>query len=244
MVKPNRQAPGSIKKASSGSRDRIVQAAIDVFAEKGLHGARMDEIGVRAKVNKAMVYYYFSSRQNLYEEVLVTILGEVFGAIGKTLDRAAESRLDPVEKLRAVVGAHFDAFARNPRYARILVEAIASDPDVPRRAFGRIIMKAGILSPVRLLGILDEGRRQGVFRDIEPAQTLVSIIGLNLVHFVAAPIAQAVLNLGVEESRAFQAERKKSILDLLLHGVVKPEAGTGKSHPGPGPQRLKRITIE
>lgn len=235
----------AVKKTRTDSRDRIIRAAIDVFAEKGLHGARMDEIGVRAKVNKAMVYYYFSSRQNLYEEVLVTILSEVFGALGKALDRAVESRLDPVDRLQAVVGAHFDAFARDPRYARILVEAIASDPDIPRRAFGRIIMKAGIPSPVRLLGVFDEGRRQGVFRDIDPAQTLISIIGLNLVHFVAAPIAQAVFSLGVEESRAFQAERKKSILDLLLHGVVKPaDGGTARPARAKVQKRLNRIKIE
>jgi len=207
--------------APAGSRDRILRAAVEVFAERGKHGARMEEIGERAKVNKAMVYYYFSSKKNLFGEVLVTIVREVFGAIHEALDKKLERPSDPVEVLRAFVSAHFDAIARNPRYAKILMEAVADDPDGPRRAFEVIRQESAVFLPERLFAVFEEGIRQGALRRMDPAQTLISIIGLNLVYFVAAPIAETVLNLRVEDGRSFQLARKKSILDLLLHGVLK-----------------------
>lgn len=214
MVKENR------KGTSPGSRERILQAAIEVFAEKGKHGARMEEIGERAGVNKAMVYYYFSGKKNLLREVLLVILRKIFGAVHEVLDKKVECLSDPIEKIRAVVEAHFDALSRDPRHAKIFIEALADDPDDARRAFEVIRRESAVFLPERLLAIFNEGVARGAFRRIDPAQTVISIIGLNLVYFVAAPIAQTILELSEADVRAFQAARKKSIIDLLLNGLV------------------------
>jgi TetR/AcrR family transcriptional regulator len=231
-----------IKKPSSGSRERIIRAAIDVFAERGLHGARMEEIGAGAKVNKALVYYYFSTKKNLFGEVLQTVVREIFGAIRKALE--SERPSGPVERLKAVVGAHFDAFARRPQYAKIVVQAIADDPRELARVFEAIRKGADVFLPERLFAVFEDGIRRGVFRPVDPGQTMISVVGINLVYFVAAPIAQAVLNLRVEEGRDFMAERKKSILDLLLHGVVNPADGASTRPSVPVRKRLNRIRIE
>ncbi len=231
-----------IKKASSGSRDRIIRAAIDIFAERGKHGARMEEIGAKAKVNKAMVYYYFSTKKNLFGEVLLTVIRDIFGSIRDVLLAAPPG--SPVERLKAVVGAHFDAFSRRPHYAKIVVQAIADDPRELARVFEIIRRESEVFLPERLFSVFDDGIKQGAFRKVDPAQTMISVIGLNLVYFVAAPIAQAVLNLRVEEGLDFMAERKKSILDLLLHGVLNTGEGDAKPDSVSGEKRLNRIKIE
>ncbi|RQD75485.1 MAG: TetR/AcrR family transcriptional regulator [Candidatus Syntrophonatronum acetioxidans] len=56
---------------------RILEAAEKVFSEKGFDGSRVDEIARRAKVNKALIYYYFSSKQNLFEELIKEHLEEL-----------------------------------------------------------------------------------------------------------------------------------------------------------------------
>jgi AcrR family transcriptional regulator len=58
------------------SRERILQAARAEFAEKGFEGARVDEIARRADVNKALIYYYFGSKQKLLDELLKAFLQE------------------------------------------------------------------------------------------------------------------------------------------------------------------------
>jgi len=202
------------------SRASIIKAAIEVFAEKGKHGARMEEIGARAKVNKAMVYYYFSSKKNLFREVMVVILRQVFSCIFDTLNQDGDRLADPLAKVQAAVSAHFDAFARNPNLAKITLNAIADDPDDVRHALQIIRQESDVFLPEKLLSIFEEGTKQGTFRKIDPKQTMISIIGMNLVYFVGAPIAQTVLDLQIIDEKEFQAERKRAILDLLLHGIV------------------------
>ena len=60
------------------SRDRIINAAIPVFASKGSHGAHMEEIANTAHINKAMIYYIFHSKDDLYFEVLKHILNQAY----------------------------------------------------------------------------------------------------------------------------------------------------------------------
>jgi TetR/AcrR family transcriptional regulator len=209
-----------MREVQTNSRERIITAAIEVFAEKGKHGARMEEIGTRAQVNKAMVYYYYSSKKNLFREVVVSILRQIFGCVHDTLGQVAAGSADPVEQLRAAVSAHFDAIAHNPNLARVFFEAIADDPDDVRHAFQVIRQESDVYLPEKLLAIFDEGVRQGVFRSVDPKQILISIMGMNLAYFVGAPIARAVLDLPIRDERTFHEERKRSILDLLLRGIV------------------------
>lgn len=59
------------KNKSQDTKQKLLDSAIEVFSEKGFDGARVDEIAARAKVNKAMLYYYFSSKEKLFEEIII-----------------------------------------------------------------------------------------------------------------------------------------------------------------------------
>jgi TetR/AcrR family transcriptional regulator len=180
----------------------------------------MEEIGARARVNKAMVYYYYSSKKNLFREALVVTLRRIFGRIFAAFDRGLERGTDPRRKIEAAVSAHFDAFSRNPHGARLFFAAIADDPEDVRFALTIIRRESDVFPPEKLLSILEEGMRQGAFRKVDPKQTLISLVGMNLAYFVGGPIAKAVLDLRITNEEAFQAERKRSILDLFLNGLA------------------------
>src|SRR6185436_5107995 len=83
------------------SPDRILAAAAVEFAGRGYAGARVDRIARRARVNKAMLYYHFASKQGLYR----TLLRNTFRAIAAQLQGIAGSRLSPERKLHAAVAA-------------------------------------------------------------------------------------------------------------------------------------------
>src|SRR5215204_2458481 len=83
------------------SPDRILAAAALEFSERGYAGARVDRIARRARVNKAMLYYHFGSKQGLYR----TILRQTFGAIASELDTIVSSEGPPARKLDAAVAA-------------------------------------------------------------------------------------------------------------------------------------------
>src|SRR6202790_396333 len=86
------------------SRAAILQAAVREFADQGIAGARTDAIARAAKVNKALLYYYFKDKEALYGAVLDQVFGGLIGCVGEVFSRG----LPPREKILGYAGAHFD----------------------------------------------------------------------------------------------------------------------------------------
>ena len=63
---------------SENTREKIIKVAFQVFVEKGYDGARMQEIAEKAGVNKAMIYYYFNSKELLFEKIITETLDSFF----------------------------------------------------------------------------------------------------------------------------------------------------------------------
>ena len=98
------------------SRAAILQAAAKEFAEHGIAGARTDAIAQEARVNKALLYYYFEDKETLYGAVL----DEAFSGLKASVFRVLDGNLPPREKMMAYVGAYFDFIASNQIYPRLM----------------------------------------------------------------------------------------------------------------------------
>src|ERR1700674_3082193 len=98
------------------SRAAILQAAVREFSREGVAGARIDAIARAARVNKALLYYYFKDKEALYGEVLDQVFGGLIACVGEVLSRD----LPPREQIIAYAGAHFDYVASHPLYPRIV----------------------------------------------------------------------------------------------------------------------------
>ena len=98
------------------SRAAILQAAAAEFAAHGVAGARTDAIAREARVNKALLYYYFKDKETLYGAVL----DNVFSGLKKAVFRVLDSELPPGEKIMAYSGAYFDFIASNELYPRLM----------------------------------------------------------------------------------------------------------------------------
>jgi len=205
------------------TKEKIISAAIEVFAEKGKHGARMEQIAAKAGVNKAMLYYYYSSKGNLFLEVLKTLTQKIFQHIFSTLSLTIAYDESPIDKVKRIVSAHFEAFSQNSNFAKIILHTLANEPHELQLAIRTL--KDNVGSPGRdpieiFLSIFEEGVSRKDFRDINPKQVLISIVGMNLIYFIGKPVAEALLDLHVEDDQAFLRERKEIINDLVLYGIV------------------------
>lgn len=147
----------------------ILDAAREVFAEVGFAGARVDEIARRAGVNKAMIYYRIGNKAALYSEVL----HRGFSGIVESLSMNIEDAQSPVEMLRAYIRTFVKTFGGNPYLPAIMMWEMASGgshmPEIVIIELGRILRV--------LMGILDEGSRQGVFVETKPSILHLMIIG-------------------------------------------------------------------
>jgi len=205
---------------SRSSREEIIESAVVVFADKGFYSTHMEEIAEQASVNKAMVYYYFGSKDKLLSEVLAIIFQRISENLIK---RFTSNRLrlpaNPIDRIRLFVETHFDVFATHQNYARILVNILTIKPEEIRRLFAENPVIKKIFAEVQKAFL--EGKEQGLLREIDYRQLLISIVGMNLVYFVTKPVAQVFLQFEVADERKFIRERRKFIVDLLLNGILR-----------------------
>jgi len=210
------------------TKETIILAAIDIFSEKGKYGATMDEIAKKAKVNKAMIYYFFSTRENIYIETVSYILKKIIIDMSDKVIKKIKKARDPLLWIQILVKNHLRTFSENMNYTKILLEALIQNPEEIKKA-ARALKGSHFLEShksgekKRLEQFLEDGIEKGILRKIDPIQTLISIMGMILIYFISKPISQIMLDIDVKNERSFLKKREKSIIDLILHGVIANE---------------------
>ncbi|MBD3276453.1 MAG: TetR family transcriptional regulator [Candidatus Marinimicrobia bacterium] len=204
---------------SMDSKTKILESSINVFAKKGMHGARMEDIGKVADINKAMVYYYYSSKENLFQEALNMIVKRIYTRIISGLRDVHGRTDDPVEIIEEFARLHFQEYSRNRDWTRLLMDVLSDDPGKIETAFKNAFSNGEIQEHDIIEQSFKEGVRQGIFRDVDFTQVFISIVGMNLIYFLARPIAETILNNQIKNEDQFLHDRENSIVGLLLYGI-------------------------
>jgi TetR/AcrR family transcriptional regulator len=200
------------------SRAAILQAAIQEFAQQGMAGARTDSIARAARVNKALLYYYFQDKETLYGAALDYAFSQLKDHMMQILDRD----LPPGEKVRTYVGTYFD-FLADHKFNRDLVQ--------------REMMRAGHGSPhlqriakqyfqplfLRLGQVIRAGIASGEFRAVDPLHFIPSMVALVVFYFTSAPLMKTVTGSDPLSPERV-AERRAAVLDIITAALFR--------HPG------------
>ena len=194
---------------------KIFEAARHEFAEHGLAGARVDRIAERAGVNKAMIYYHFKSKEELYFEVIRGFFSHVTGGIKDTVD--------PTAPLEAVLAAIAEVYAQHmievASMRSIMLRELATPHKEIIDEIVNMLLASGL--PTVIWEKLTEGQADGSVRDMSARQATLSFVLMNMGYLLVAPLADQVMN--VEDRAQFIEERKKAVVDLFLYGVkVRP----------------------
>lgn len=172
------------------TRAAILKSALEEFAHEGIAGARTDEIARRAGVNKALLYYYFKDKDGLYAAALEQVFSGLYDRVAPVLD---DPELPPKQKLLRYVAAHFDYIAGSPVYPRLVQrEFMRSADKTLSPVASRILERYGKPIYTKLAGLIREGVQNGEFRDVDPLQTLTSILGTIVFYFISLPAQQVV----------------------------------------------------
>ncbi len=215
MSKPRKDRPRTDEPEET--RNNILEVAAREFADKGLSGARIDEIADKTNSSKRMIYYYFGGKEELYRAVLAKAYSHI-------REREAERRFEALpadQALRAQVEHTFDYHASHPDFVRLVMnenihhgQHIAHVPGIKER--NRSVIAS-------LKAIIDKGVAEGVFRKgIDPVDLHMSISAL--CFYNVSNRATFVANFGVDMAAAEDAEEA-------------PRTDR-RHHPGMGRQRL------
>jgi TetR/AcrR family transcriptional regulator len=204
-----RSGPGS-RRHPEKSRAAILRAAVAEFAEHGIAGARTDAIAHAARVNKALLYYYFKDKDALYGAVL----DHVFSGLRERLMPVLESDLEPREKMLEYVGRYFDYIAANPRFPRVVQ---AEWMRVGPRGNPQMLRIAReYFAPIyRLVAeMLREGMEKRQFRAVNPIDFMPSLVGVIIFYFSTAPAMKTLLKVDPLSKKRI-AERREFVLEFI-----------------------------
>lgn len=194
------------------ARATLLAAAERIFAERGLAGARTEEIAAAAGVNKALLHYYFDTKEKLFRAVLEDLFQQLATRLRGPL---SESR-EPRRALWAYLDQHFRFLVEHPNYPRLFQREIMSGG--PRL---HLVVRR-YLQPIYagLRRVLRAGIRGGDFRPVDVDNTVVSLIGLTVFYFAAAPVLNVVLKGDVYDPHRVAA-RKRAVTDFLQHALLR-----------------------
>ena len=199
------------------TREKIKAAALEEFVERGYDGARMQEIANRAGANKAMIHYYFQSKDVLFEAILRETFEEIFqlySQIWSVEDQA------PEEVIAKTVRAHIQFLSEHLYLPRIIVRELNSNNPIVEKVMHDLFQQIGNNNILQAVDTLAAGIKAGKLRKVDPKQTIWNIIGLNLFFFIAKPLLKAIWQEEFIDEEKLLARREKAIIDLLLYGLL------------------------
>ena len=197
------------------TRAAILAAAGRVFAEAGLAGARTEAIAAAAGVNKALLFYYFRSKDLLYAAVLEDHFREFNEQAVAALTAPGPART----VLLHYVNLHFDLASHRRRFAPLHQQFMM----LRGQSMEGLVRKHFVPRVQALARLLERGMREGEFRPADIRHTAVSLTALIVFYFAAAPMVK-LLGPADAYSEADLKRRKQQVLDFIRYGLfVNPE---------------------
>lgn len=166
------------------TRARLLAAAAAEFAARGFDGAKVDRIAARARINKAMLYYHFGSKADLYREILRATFAGVGAAVAEVRARGGP----PERQIQGLVDAVVREAATRPHFPAIWLREMAEGG----RHLDNETMAGVQLVLETLARILADGRRAGRFGPAHPFVTHLCIVAPILFFAASGPLRERV----------------------------------------------------
>ncbi|MEI8254971.1 MAG: TetR/AcrR family transcriptional regulator [Deltaproteobacteria bacterium] len=193
------------------TRQRILDAADQLFGEVGLDAAATRDIAERCGVNKALIHYHFSTK----DELLVAVLDRYYARLTVTLERALAGDAGPRDRLVSVLEAYIDFLGANPGFFRIIQREIAGGRHVDRIA-------ARMLPLFRVAETLITETWPATKKGpLSAAALLVSFYGMVITHFSYSPVVAELTGSDPLSPERLRRHKRHLVrmLDLVLHEI-------------------------
>jgi len=194
---------------ADASRQAILRAAIAEFAEQGEAGARTDAIARAAGVNKALLHYYFGTKDGLYGAVLDTVFTGLVERYFELLDGPGS----PGERLLRHFLAHFEHLASAGAFTRLMGHEMMRARAGEAASISRIVTIAFRPLHGRLAALIGEGMASGELRPMDPGAVIVALTGANVFYFISAPFFREIAGRDPRDP-AMLARQRAALLDF------------------------------
>jgi AcrR family transcriptional regulator len=192
---------------------RILDAARKVFIQKGYAGARMQEIADEAEINKALLHYYFRSKDKLFE----VIFKESFGKLIPRLAFTFREKVPLALKIERFVTAYISVVLDHPYLPVFVLSEIHRNPDQFFQQFVQPEMREGIQEIITQIQI---AVNTGEINPINPRELMINIMSLSIFPFVGRPMIQRIMGFSSSEYDEMLTERGKTVSQFILQAIT------------------------
>ncbi len=202
------------KSRQEDTEQKIIQAAKAVFIRKGLDGARMQEIADEAGINKALLHYYFRSKDKLFDSIFQYELKRMLPVLVNIL----ESDKSFPEVIPIFFEQYIDFLKKNPHLPHFILYEIAKDPELIAKK-----LKNGNINPAAAINkkIEAEKEKGTIKENIDSRQLIINLISLAVFPFVGRELISRMLNYSSEEYDEMLEERKAILPEFVKKALKK-----------------------
>jgi TetR/AcrR family transcriptional regulator len=200
------------------TEEKIFESATEVFIEKGMDGARMQDIADHAGINKSLLHYYYRTKDHLFNAVFEMIVGQMFRKFAPMFDE----KLSLEEKLRFFFREHIAFMQKNPRLASFVLNEFHRNPEKIKKLIKNIDINK--LWTTLEAQHKDEFVRYNITKETIP-QLMTSIAGMSVFPFVAKPVISSLMEkMGYNFDEYIEA-RKEYAADFVINAVKNQKEG-------------------
>ena len=196
------------------TEDKIFESATEVFVEKGMDGARMKDIADRAGINKALLHYYFRSKEHLFSAVFEKIAFKMFSKFAPVFDEG----LTLEEKIGFFFREHISFLQKNPGLPAFLLNEINRHPERIRNLLRNIDLTK--IWQMLFLQHKEELSKYDITPESFP-QVMTTIVAISVFPFAARGILEGFLDKLEIDFDDFLEQRKSFAAGFVIKGISK-----------------------
>ncbi len=199
------------KTKDKNTENSILNAAKNVFQSKGMDGARMQEIADRAGINKAMLHYYYRSKQLLFEAVFKN----AFALLAPQLNKVLNDDSSIEDKIRNFTSNYISFIIKHPYLPAFIIQELNRNPGF----INKMKQKSGFPNLEKFKKQVDMEIEQKLIKPIHAEQLFINIMALNIFPFVATPLIKAFANINDKAFKQLMKDRKVEVADFIINSI-------------------------
>jgi AcrR family transcriptional regulator len=201
-----------MKQKDNNTEEAILQVARKAFTQKGLTGARMQDIADGAGINKALVHYYFESKEKLF----ALIFQQEFRKFFSNLAAVLSDDIPLFEKIQHIVALDIERISQFPDMPLFVLNEISRNPTMMVKQFKQLQAK-DVLADFQKQ--IDGEVKKGIIRKISAQQLLINIQSLSIFPFVAKPMIRKVMQMTEKQYQEMIQARRKEVAQFIINAI-------------------------
>ena len=193
------------------TEEEILDAAKNVFQSKGMNGARMQEIADKAGINKAMLHYYYRSKQLLFEAVFKS----AFSLLAPQLNAILNDDSSIEDKIKNFTSNYISFIVKHPYLPNFIIQELNRNPDF----ILKLKENKGFPNLEKFKKQVDEEIEKGILKPISAEQLFINIIALNIFPFVAKPLIMAFTHTDDKDYKQLMEDRKTDVANFIINSI-------------------------